>query len=263
MTYKICFFDLLPVELLHTLLTYFLTHDILFSFSNVSDHVDAILLTYTSYRLDFKSISKANFDLICRQIKPDQVLSLILSDDDDTPGQSELFLSRFRIEQFIRLQSLTLFNIELDTLESILSDLNKLDQLHSFSFYVNSVKHKYPSWIHDYSSLIARLNLLVSKTYVHVFPQLNRLSFSHGVILKAISFPHLLCLILAESTVDQLQMIFTQTPELRSLNVCLTGDISNIERLRPPSQLNRLTLTINSKCSRILFRRTHIGFVSK
>jgi hypothetical protein len=63
------FFDLFPVELLHTLLTYFYAHEILFSFLNVSDHVDAILLSYATYRMDFQAIKKSHFYLVCRHIR--------------------------------------------------------------------------------------------------------------------------------------------------------------------------------------------------
>jgi hypothetical protein len=245
MAYKICFFDLLPVEILHILFSYFLAHEILFSISNVSDHVDAILLAYSSYRLNFKSIPKLNFDLICHQIKPDQVLSLTLSDSSATPGQSELFLFRFRIEQFIRLQSLTLFYIELDSLESIFSDLNKLNHLRSFSFHAKNVMKKYRTWAFDFPTITGRLNDLISETYVQVLPKLNRLSLSDGIALRMIPLPYLRYLALTQSTISELQLIFTQMPELRSLNVCLIGDTSSIEYLHPPSQLNQLTLTIN------------------
>jgi hypothetical protein len=254
MAYKICFFDILPVEILHILFSYLLAHEILFSFSNISDHVDAVLLAYSSYRLHFKSISKVKFDLICHQIKPDQVVSLSLSDDVDTPGQSELFLSRFRIEQFIRLQSLTLFNIEVDALESIFSDLNKLNHLRSFSFHAKNVKKKYRVWIHGYSTITGRLNDILSEAYVEVLPKLNRLNLSDGMDLEMIPLPYLRYLILANSTISELQLIFTQMPELRSLNVRLDGDTSRIEYLHPPSQLNQLTLTINCESFRISFR---------
>ena len=248
MAEKICFFDLLPVELLHHIFTYFLAHDILFSFTNVSNHVDAVLLIYSSYHLNFKSIDKANFDLICSQIRPDQVLSLILSDDDDTPGQSELFLSHFRIKQFVHLQSLSLFQIEIDKLELIFSDLYNLNQLRSFSFQAKNSRSKYPSWIYNYESMITQLNQIILKHYIQVLPQLNRLSVSEGTTLSTMSLPHLRCLLLAECTVDDLQIILTQMPKLISLNVCLNGDTSNLECLYPSSQLNRLTLTINSEC---------------
>lgn len=100
MVYKICFFDLLPVELLHSIFIYFSAQDILYSFLNASDRLNAILPAYPSYRLNLKSITKVDFDLICSHIKPDPVLSLTLSDADDTPGESELFFSHFHIEQF-------------------------------------------------------------------------------------------------------------------------------------------------------------------
>jgi hypothetical protein len=248
MMQKICFFDLLPVELLYDVFKYFLAHDILFSFTNVSNHVDAVLLAYSSYRLNFKSIDKANFDLICSQIRPDQVLSLTLSDDDDTSGQSELFLSHFRIEQFIHLQSLTLFKIEINALKLIFSDFYKLKQLRSLSFQSKDIRSKYPSWIYDNTNMMTQLNQIIPDAYIQVLPQLNRLSLSHGATLTTMSLPHLHYLMLAESTVDELQMILTQTPELKSLNVCLDGDTSYIECLYPFSQLSRLTLTINGEC---------------
>jgi hypothetical protein len=110
----------------------------------------------------------------------------------------------------------------------------------------------------------ARLDHLVPEVYIQILPQLNRLSCINGVTLKTISLPRLHCLILAKSTVDELQTIFTQTPELRSLNVCLNGDTSNIEYLHPPSQLNRLTLTINGECCTEFYLDEYISiFVSK
>ncbi|CAF1135214.1 unnamed protein product [Rotaria sordida] len=219
----------------------------------IGNYVSNALLKYSYYQVDFRSIFKTNFDLICYKIKPDQVISLTLSDDDDdTPGQSELFLSRFRIEQFIRLQSLTLFNIELNALESILLSLNKLTQLRLFSFHTKDVRREYLDWVSDYSSKITRINQLILETFIQVSPRLNRLSLSNGTTLTTIPFQRLRCLILGKSTIDQLQMVFTHTPELRSLNVCLIGNISNIECLHPPSQLNPLTLTINGEYFRIL-----------
>jgi hypothetical protein len=146
-------FDLLSVKLLHTLFTYFLAHEILFSFAGVSDHVDTILLSYFAHRLDLKSIRRVDFDFLLHRIRPEQVISLTLSDDVDTPGQTELFLSRFRIEQFTHLRSLTLINIEFESLEAIFSNMDKLKQLKVLSFTD------------------------------HTITQLNRLDFSDGTNL--------------------------------------------------------------------------------
>jgi hypothetical protein len=101
---NVYFFDRLSVELLHIVFTYFWAHKILYCFSNISDHIDAVLLMYSLYRINFQSILKCHFDMICRQIKIHQIILLILSDDGDTPGQSEVFLSLFHIEQLTRLR---------------------------------------------------------------------------------------------------------------------------------------------------------------
>jgi len=128
-----CLLDQLPVVVLHTLFTYLLTEEILFSLLNISLYLNDIIRSYYNYRLNFKSIRQSHFDLICQHISPNQVKVLILSDDEDTPGQSQLFLSHFQIDQFINLQSLTLIEIDKRSLEIINLHLNKLDCLRSFS----------------------------------------------------------------------------------------------------------------------------------
>jgi hypothetical protein len=100
----------------------------------VNDYINAILRSYDTYHLDFKSISMSHFRHIYRHIRPEQVISLTLSDGDDTPGLSSLFLSRFRIEQFIRIRSLTLIQTEFNSLESIFANLHQIHQLRALSF---------------------------------------------------------------------------------------------------------------------------------
>ncbi|UJR18203.1 hypothetical protein I4U23_005104 [Adineta vaga] len=72
--------------------------------------------------------------IILKCIRSEQVITLILSDDYDTPGQSQLFFSRFQIQQFTQLQALTLINIEFQSLKWIFPNLNKLNFLRSFTF---------------------------------------------------------------------------------------------------------------------------------
>lgn len=126
-------FDDVPVELLHDLFDYFLAHELLYSFRHVSDYIDGALRSYSAYRWNFQSIGKREFDLVCRHIHPEQVISLVLPDDNDTPGLPRLFLSRFRIEQFVQLQALSLISTDLHSSLSILSQLNQLSQLRSLT----------------------------------------------------------------------------------------------------------------------------------
>ena len=76
-----CLLDLFPVEILHVLFTYLCTHDVLLSLTGISDYIDEILEDYSTWRFDFRSIRKDYFDLICRRIQPEKVISLTLSDE--------------------------------------------------------------------------------------------------------------------------------------------------------------------------------------
>ncbi|CAF4553603.1 unnamed protein product [Rotaria sp. Silwood2] len=169
--------------------SYFLAHEILLSFSNTSDHIDSILLSYALYKINFKYISKSHFDLVCRQIRPSQVITLILSDADDTPGQYALFLSHFSIEQFIQLQLLMLIDIELDSLDSILSNLHSLRRLHSFTYDFKAIKMHSPNQIDNSSNWIDRLNSSLSKVVIRIMSQMKRLSLSNFKILPTMSLP--------------------------------------------------------------------------
>jgi hypothetical protein len=245
-----CFFDEIPVELLHTLFTYFGANEILSTFHNVSDYVNRTLQSYSGYQLDLKSILKYDFRRICRHIRPEQVISLTLSDSHDTPGQSELFFSRFRIEQFIRLRSLKLIEIEFTSLEFIFPNLPKLNELRSFSFDAHSTRFTYERINHidlNDPNHLKRINSMLRNTYAQVFPQLNFLDLNGGWTLESISLQNLLYLKLARCPADKLETINQLAPKLRSLDVCVTFGSMNFEVILLPSRLTRLNLKISGK----------------
>ena len=116
-----CHLDILPVELLHALFSYFLAHEILLIFTSVSPYIDAILVSYTNYRVDFKSILKTHFDLVCRTVTVDQIISLTISGLDDTPKQCQLFFTHFQIEHLSKLRSPRLINIDKQLMKDIVN----------------------------------------------------------------------------------------------------------------------------------------------
>ncbi len=89
------FLDQFPTEIFLIIFEYLWAHEILSSFHNMSVHLNKILSSYNNYLVNLESIRKSYFDLICRYIRPEQVLSLILSDKKETPNQSQLFQSFF------------------------------------------------------------------------------------------------------------------------------------------------------------------------
>jgi hypothetical protein len=106
-----CVLNGLPIDIIHILFSYFYAHEILYSLSNISVRFDAAIVTYLFYHVNFQSIRHSDFIRICRCIKPHQVITLTLSDEPNIPNQSQLFLTRFSIEQFSRLRMLRLIDL--------------------------------------------------------------------------------------------------------------------------------------------------------
>ena len=104
--------DNLPVELIYHILDRLDTNTIFTSLYNVCKRLNSILQTYDQYKLNLKSISLAYFHRMCSLIRPEQIVSLTLSDGNQTVGLVKLFLEKFPIESFQRLESLTLKNID-------------------------------------------------------------------------------------------------------------------------------------------------------
>jgi hypothetical protein len=67
------------------------------------------------FALVFRSILKNDFDMSCEQYilsMIDRIISVHLSDDDETPGQIDIFfLYSFTLRQFTQLRSLLLYHL--------------------------------------------------------------------------------------------------------------------------------------------------------
>ncbi|CAF1089102.1 unnamed protein product [Rotaria sordida] len=88
----------LPNELLLDLFKYFSTVQLLRSFNDLNSRFNNLLFhDFRDCHLDFRSISRDDFKILCQQYLPviiDQVSSLRLAnDDDDSPQQIDLFFS--------------------------------------------------------------------------------------------------------------------------------------------------------------------------
>jgi hypothetical protein len=245
-----CLFDDFPVELIHHLLDYFSAHEIFNTFTDVSPYINNVLLVYSSYRANFKSVTKTEFDLVCQCIVPNQVISLTLCDNENTPGQVERFLSRFQINQFTRLRSLTLTEVGADFWESIMTKLTDLKSLRSF-FYTSLTRND--SWICEISrGDLSPLDIRLFDSYGPMLSQLNRLRLSHGDFLKTVQFPCLRHLILERCSADIIQHICSVTPQLKSLETKFSHDESSTGFVFPLAQLNRLVLRISGEHLKIL-----------
>jgi hypothetical protein len=240
-----CLLDILPVELIHYLLNYFSAHEILYTFTNVSSYIDDVLLNYSNYCVNFKSVTRKEFESVCQRIKLDQVVSLTLSDDEYTPGLVELFLSRFQINQFTRLRSLTLAEVGPDFWEPIMTKLIDLKNLRSFIYNSCSSSNSSASKIRG--SDVTKLDKRLFDSYGPVLPQLNRLKLSHGDFLSSVQFPYLRHLTIGQCKANIMKHICCAAPQLKSLEADLQCDRSNPEFTFPFDQLNRLVLRIEGE----------------
>ena len=162
-----CSMDVLPVELFHHIFVYLSTPDILLAFCGLNNYIDGIIVGYNQYLCLFRSMNRAQFDLVCRLIQPNRITSLKLSDLDDTPGQSKLFFSRFKIEQFTNLRSLNIQNIDEHVIDKLMN-VFKLKQLTSLAL-PRRCKH-FTRFITVIQSLLPQLRQIT--TSYHQLPYL-------------------------------------------------------------------------------------------
>ena len=229
----------LPVELFHYFLEYFSAREIFYSFTNVSSYIDAVLTTYTKYRVDFQGVSRSDFDLVCRRITPDQVVALTLSNDEYTPGLVGLLLSRFQIHQFSRLRALKLIDIGPEFSKTIVAQMSTLKHLRAFCFFSSNGNDNQSA---DY---VAQFNPTLFDTCAALLPHLYQLRLCDGDFLDSIQFPHLRHLVLEQSSIELIKHISSAAPQLYSLDTSFSLDISNAELIYPLLQLNRLILRIH------------------
>lgn len=237
--------DHLPVELFHHLFSYFSAHEILYSFIHITSYIDSIINSYTNYRIQFKAISRTDFDLVCRHIVPDQVIALTLSDDEDTPGLVGLFLDRFELQYFTRLRALRLIDIGPEYWMTIIIQMTTLNYLRSFIY---QLPDRDKSWMrHQSSAEVTQLDRSMFNIYAPMLPQLYQLKLTHGDFLNSISFPYLRHLMLERSTIHLIKHIASVAPQLQTLDTQLATGASYSELIPSMPLLNHLILRIFGK----------------
>jgi hypothetical protein len=122
-------FEYLPNELFGQIFSYLNGADAVFAFSRLNNRFQSLLVEFSQI-FDFKSISKAKFDIVFRRHDTRQWKSLQLSNDDDTPGQVEYFLQTyFYVDHFFQLQSLSFVKMKAFNDYTLLTCLPSLPNL--------------------------------------------------------------------------------------------------------------------------------------
>ncbi len=127
-------FESLANELLLNLFDYFNPIHLFSAFHGLNSRFDRLLFDhYRVYHVDFQSVSKHDFDIFCQRHLPsivNRIVSLRLSDDEETPDLSNDFLRhRFTLNKFTHLKSLILHDLPFETLNELVSDFHHLSNV--------------------------------------------------------------------------------------------------------------------------------------
>ena len=125
-------FEDFPNEIFIDCFEYFHPADLFYSFARLNHRFNRLLRTLPLH-LNFQDVEKASYDVLCEQMlaNPDiqeRVYSVRLS-NENTPGQIEDFLSKFSLDQFVHLRSLTFIDLHENNIQSLKVILGKLSQI--------------------------------------------------------------------------------------------------------------------------------------
>ncbi|CAF1042442.1 unnamed protein product [Rotaria sordida] len=192
------------------------------AFHNLNSRFNHLLfIHFRAYRFDFRSISKYEFDIICQYYLPsiiDQIISLTISDDDETPSQSEIFLSyNFTLDKFIHLQSLTLYSIQsFDKLDQLIfqcCQLPYLTHLYMIDGYNDGRKNDIQFLINNIWSL-PKLYYFYLNYHSSSKIWLNKISII-SLSIEKLFIENITC------TLQDLSHLFKYTPSLQYLNTTI------------------------------------------
>ncbi|CAF1226698.1 unnamed protein product [Adineta steineri] len=211
-------FESLANELLLDIFDYYYVIDLLRTFFGLNIRINNLIGKYFQSRvMDFRSMSKHDFDIICRDYLPsffDSVSAIHLSDDGATPHQLFCFLSHnISFHQFTHLRSLTLHCGPCKSVQkSILSELchlsSDLTDL-SLTFDDKPYFHSEESILPFVNSIWSLPNLTKCYLCIEDLPVSTIVSLSlTDLTIKRGSY-----------SLDKISLLFKHTPHLKNLTI--------------------------------------------
>lgn len=236
-------FDLLPNEIVVKFFEYFNAPDLFYSFWQLNNRYNTLIINNGLLHLDFQHIHKTAFDRFCQllllypKIKK-QIVWLRLSNEFDTCCQIQTFLSYFLLSEFSHLQSLCLIEIKDNEIVKINSSLSSLSNLKCFSL-ISKLDTSY-----EIIASLPWLNLVhltIPNFYADLISfQKNMSSLTHLTVLSC-------------NTLNNLYKLLNFTSNLKYLNVEISSsndDIMNNNNLNlndiPITCLTTIILTMHS-----------------
>ncbi|UJR24233.1 hypothetical protein I4U23_027200 [Adineta vaga] len=213
----------LSTEILYEVFDNLSVYEVFCAFTGLTRQFNIALAQYP-VRLDMRFVSRYALDYLCCTVRPEQILSLTLSDSVRSCGQMEIFLKSVQIEQMKNLRSLTLLEGEHAILSSILTRLPCANQLKSMVILDGQIKYG--------TQILAFFGLPSTFDYTH--PLLNFINTP---------LHHLCHLAINVGANDSIQQMFSLVPRLQSLFIDIGYTMPELNQL--PTNLSKLTL-VNS-----------------
>lgn len=126
--------DQLPIELLHKIFDELDISHIYPSLYCASKFLRHVVSLYNRFHFNMKLMSYRSLEYISSNILAEQITSLTLVNDLDTPLLLDLFLQKFSLDAFIQLRTITLFDIDdQETINRILLPIAEVDTCKALS----------------------------------------------------------------------------------------------------------------------------------
>ncbi|CAF1034911.1 unnamed protein product [Didymodactylos carnosus] len=266
--------ELLPNEILLDIFEYFDGIDLLRTFYGLNSRFNLVLHgQFPNCSFKFNSVSKHDFDKICQHYLPtmaDYIVTLNLSDNEQTPTQIKLFLSYIpSFNRFTQLRSLSLSNLRsYQTLMKIvegchhLCNLTHLELLYcylqdkqiDFQLIVNHI-WSLPKLIHCTIGIaikgqcLFRTPTIISSSLEYV--SIERIQIKLDQINQLFEYtPSLKCLSISVPSFIDNDYIPISIPTLMDLSIssCFTCDASNMAiLLQNTPNIRRLSIDLCSE----------------
>ena len=205
----------LPVEIIHRVFDYLDIKTIFFSIRPLCELFRLIVLNYDRFNFHLKLSSKADFDVLCRFILPENIRSLTLHNNEQIPDQISTFLQQVHLGQSTLLHSIDLDGIDEFQFNYLCQRIN-LNLLRSFSIRISKYDDRSRKATVNYlSTIFKQVNL--RRLYLDVKnSRISDLSWPINCSIECLT-------INGNVKFDNLMKMISYSPQLRRLIIKRTS----------------------------------------
>ena len=240
-------FELLPNEIILDLFEYLSFIQLFHGFFGLNTRFNELLCRQVQkFYLDLRLMSKTNFHRIFDNYLPsiiDRIISLRLSNDDETPRQIELFLSQdYQLRQFIHLQFISLSHLQYQqTLDRIMIECSYLPSLTHLTITDSFIPMSANDAERFFNNIWSRPKL----TYFYLDINFAGNNYFPNSSVVYTSLNHLVVKRTTCSLTTFLHLC-QHTPWLHSLSINFVDESKEIELTSPLLSITRLDILFNS-----------------